>query len=96
MLQLRWGARDHLGAVLGEDGRRQVGDAFRNRHREEEFVLTPKKRPGPALHPCWHSPAALFAGVAIHEFGAAWFARSHDRREIALESGNQSAPGLLR
>jgi len=44
---LRWGARDHLGTVSGEDGRRQVRDAVRNPHREEGFVLTPKKRPGP-------------------------------------------------
>jgi hypothetical protein len=48
MVPLRWGARDYHGAVSGEDGIRQVGDAFRNWHREEEFVLTPKKRPGPS------------------------------------------------
>ena len=49
MAPLRGGTRDHPGAVSGEDGIRQVRDAFGNRHRKEEFILTPKKRPGPAL-----------------------------------------------
>jgi hypothetical protein len=49
MAPLRWGARDHPGAVSGENGIRQDRDALRNRHREEEFTLTAKKRPGPPL-----------------------------------------------
>ncbi len=47
MVPPRWGTRDHHGAVSGEDGMRQVPEAVRNRHREEGFVLAPKKRPGP-------------------------------------------------
>ena len=49
MAPLRWGTGDYLGAVSGEDGRQQVRDAVRSRHREEEFILTPQKRPGPPL-----------------------------------------------
>ena len=55
--------------------------------------------PGPAITAALWNPsvlaftAALLAGVAIHEFGAAWFTRSQDRQEMALEAGNQAARG---
>ena len=46
------GAREMLpGAASGEDAIRRLRDAYRAPHREEEFSLTPKKRPGPAF-PC--------------------------------------------
>ncbi len=44
-----WGARDHPGAASGDDDKRQVRDAIRNRHQEEEFLLIKNKRPGPTL-----------------------------------------------
>ncbi len=46
MAPLRWGTGAHHGAVSGDDAVQHVRDAFRNRHREEEFILTAKKRPG--------------------------------------------------
>lgn len=49
MAPLRWGARGHHGEVSGADGIRERRDAFRDPHREEEFILTAKKRPGPPL-----------------------------------------------
>jgi len=47
MAPLRWGVRGSDGAVSGDDGRGQVRDAERIRHRKEELILTAQKRPGP-------------------------------------------------
>ncbi len=44
-----WGAGDHPGAVSGDDDRGQLQDACRNRHRDDLFILTAKKRLGPLL-----------------------------------------------
>ncbi len=50
MAPLRWGARDHPGAVSGDDARSHHRDALVTVwHREEGFTLTAKKRPGPPL-----------------------------------------------
>jgi hypothetical protein len=49
MAPLRWGTGDHDGAASGDDGRRDVRDASSLLHREEDFILTAQKRPGPPL-----------------------------------------------
>jgi hypothetical protein len=60
-----WGARECPGAVSGEDDIRQVRDAFRNRHREENFPLTTNKRPGPPLRPPISQDAVGGRGAGI-------------------------------
>ncbi len=50
MAPLGWGVRGSDGAASGDDGREQVGDAVSTPHHEEDFTLTPQKRPGPGLH----------------------------------------------
>jgi hypothetical protein len=77
MAPLQWGAKDHHGAASGEDGRRQLRDA-RNRHQQEEPILTPKKRPGPPLPP--QGEVGETAGVWIAPAGC----RSIKKRPEAL------------
>ena len=50
-----------------------------DRHREEEFTLTPKKRPGPPLQALWDGSPIMFCDIQAPElFGehfAGWMSR---------------------
>ena len=73
MAPLRWGVRDPDGAASGNDGRPAVRDAYRIQHREEDFILTPQKRPGPVFQSSdgrwWPSLAAVDGCGVRHRAG---------------------------